>query len=119
MLWFYGRKRNYIELIGLKLSKEFKIEPDESQGFPSAVKYSKLIEASWASKMNADEAAMQIAVSYFLYLCKGGSFVDASEILLRIENIVGYEVPRNLIREEYRLEFSNAIIEGRQILGIK
>lgn len=119
MFWFYGRKRNYIELVGFKLSKEFKIEVDESQGFPSALRISKIIEASWVSKMNADEAAMQIAASYFLYLCKGGSFVDASEILLRIDDIAGYEVPRNLIREEYWLVFSNILSEGRKILGTK
>ncbi|HBP0941068.1 MULTISPECIES: hypothetical protein [Pseudomonas] len=119
MLWFTRRKTNYIELTDFKLSKEFKIHADVNQDFQSSVRYSKLIEAAWALKMTTDEAAMHVAVTYFLYLCKGGAFVDASDILLRIENIAGYEVPRNIIREEHWTNFSNIIGEGRKMLGIK
>jgi len=116
MFGFSKNKNIYIEKIGSKLRKEYKID---IHIFPSAIEYSKLVETAWAAKMNEDEAVMSVAVSYFLFLCKGGSFVDASDILFRIENIAGYVFPREIIREKHWLVFSNAISEGRAILGIK
>jgi len=119
MLGFGNSRKKYNGAVDQKLNNAYQILTRGNPLFPGALAYLELIDNAWNSKMTEDEGALYIAMLYYCGLIKGGFNADASSLLSRIESVVDYCLPRNLISQARWAVFKQEIDKANHATEIK
>jgi hypothetical protein len=111
MFGFGGKRKKYNGTIDIKLNNEYQICTDRgiNPHFPGVIKYYELMDSTWSEGMNADEAALYIAVLYWASLFENGKKSEASPVRARIEAVGKFGVEKGMISRKWGDKFFSAI----------
>jgi len=113
----FGKRKQYNGAVDAKINKEYRIDTQNSPGFPGALAYLGLIDKAWSGKMSEDEAALYIATLYCCGLVRNGSRAEAADLNSRISSIGPFGVSKGLVSQERWERFSAAIRDAKEEKG--
>lgn len=109
----FNKRKRFNGDVDVKLNNEYQIATRNNPDFPGMSVYLELLDTAWSSKMNADEAALYIAVLLYSGFVKHGDFYKAQELLANIERVASFGLSKGFIAQARWERFSVAIEEGK------